>query len=116
MNWLINNWSLLVVLMCTIVIGVLVVKSFIERPTDQQITQIKQWLLYAVIEAEAVFQSGTGALKLRYVYDMFLQRFPSISAFISFEMFSLWVDEVLVEMKHLLETNKSINTYVEDYK
>ena len=109
MKWIIDNWSLLVVLACAGVVVFMYVKKFVNMPTEEQIAKVKEWLLYAVLEAEAEFGGGTGQLKLRYVYDLFLSKFPDVAKLISFEMFSKLVDEVLEQMRHLLETNLDIN-------
>lgn len=77
-------------------------------PSEEQITKVKEWLLYAVLEAEAEFGGGTGQLKLRYVYDLFLSKFPDIAKVITFATFSALVDEVLEDMRHILETNLDI--------
>ena len=78
------------------------------------IGQVKQWLLYAVIEAEKKMGGGTGEIKLRYVYDKFLIIFPKISLFISFELFKTLVDEALSKAKELLQENEKLKNYVED--
>ena len=39
---------------------------------------VKEWLLWAVTQAEQYLGSGTGALKLRYVYDLAVEAFPPI--------------------------------------
>jgi hypothetical protein len=109
MKWIIDNWSLLVVLACAVIAIFIYVKKFVNMPTEAQIAKVKEWLLYAVLQAESEFGGGTGQLKLRYVYDLFLSRFPDIAKVISFEMFSTLVDEVLEQMRHLLETNLDIN-------
>ena len=62
--------------------------------------------------AEKELGGGTGQMKLRYVYNMFLEKFPSLVPIVSFELFAHWVDEVLVQMRHLLEENKDIESYV----
>lgn len=113
MAWLIDNWSLLLVILSCLVVAFVYIKKFKNLPSEQQVTTIKEWLLWAVIEAEKEFKGGTGALKLRYVYNLFLERFPSLSSIIPFELFSLWVDEVLVQMKHLLETNEAVAKFVD---
>ena len=56
--------------------------------------------------------SGTGQLKLRYVYDMFVSKFPYLVKFISFEYFSDLVDNVLVKFRKMFETNAAIKQYV----
>ena len=112
MTWLINNWSFLVVIACVLGLIALYTKKFMALPTQQQLSTVREWLLYAVIEAEKCYQSGTGALKLRATYNEFCQVFPNLVAIISFELFSKLVDEALVQMKQLLETNKDIDEYV----
>lgn len=74
---------------------------------------IKEWLLYAVIEAEKELGSKTGKIKLRQVFDWFITSFPIISKLISFNAFSKLVDIALVEMKKLIDTNEQCKMYVE---
>lgn len=64
---------------------------------------IREWLLLAVIEAEKQLGSGTGQQKLKRVYVSFTQRFPIVSLFIPFELFSAWVDSALEIMERKLE-------------
>ena len=85
---------------------------FLTRPSDDQITAVKAWLLLAVTNAERDLGGGTGKLKLRQVYDLFIQRFPYIARWISFDIFSGWVDEALDEMKRLLTSNQAIQDYI----
>ena len=68
---------------------------------------------FAVTQAEKELGGGTGQIKLRYVYDMFVVKFPSLVKFISFETFSFMVDEALIKMRHLLQTNEKVEKYVE---
>ena len=114
MNWIINNWSLLILIAAVVIFIWHYCKRFADLPSEKQIEKIKEWLLFAVIEAEKEFGSGTGMLKLRFVYDRFVERFPSLVSVVPFEIFSKWVDEVLMEMKHLLDTNKDIEAYVKE--
>ena len=113
MKWLVDNWSFLVVVASVAVCAWVYLKAFADKPTEEQLKTIKEWLLYAVIKAEKEFGSGTGALKLRAVYNDFCQVFPQLAQVITFAMFSSLVDEALEQMKHLLEFNKDIETYVE---
>ena len=112
-DFIINNWFLLVAAICIIVFIVVAVKKFLGLPTSDQIENIKEWLKYAVTVAEKELQSGTGQLKLRMVYDMFITNLPEIVRFIPFEEFSMWVDEALEWMKGQLQNNKSIKNLVE---
>lgn len=113
MAWIIDNWYLIVALIAVIVAVVYIVVKFFKLPTEQQIACVKEWLKYAVTVAEKELQSGTGQLKLRLVYDMFLEKFPQIAKFISFEVFSEWVDEALVWLNKQLDSNKNIKAIVE---
>ena len=77
---------------------------------------IKEWLLYAVVEAEKNLGSKTGKIKLRQVYDEFIRTFPIISKIISFNVFSSLVDTSLIEMKKILDSNTTISQYVNGIK
>ena len=90
------------------------VYEFWKQPSAKRIAAVKEWLLYAVTEAEKAMGGGTGKLKLRQVYDLFLQRFPAVSQAVQFETFSAWVDEALEQMKSLLASNKALQDYVKE--
>ena len=83
-----------------------------KAPSNAQLASVKEWLLYAVAKAEKELGSGTGQLKLRYVYDMFILRFDGLAKMISFAAFSMLVDEALEIFRAMLDTNKSVNKYV----
>lgn len=102
MKWIIDNWSLLVV--------VIIVSAYVIINGKKS---VKEWLLYAVSMAEKDLGSGTGKLKLKYVYDSFVVTYPIISKLIPFNVFSLWVDEALKTMREIIETNLDIKAYVE---
>ena len=114
MDFIIHNWSLLVVVAVVGCLAVIYVKKFATIPSSEQLRKVKEWMLWAVICTEKELGQGTGAAKLRYCYDLFVQRFPSLVAVISFELFSKYVDEALEQMRHLLDTNKDIEQYVRD--
>ena len=74
----------------------------------------KNWLVWAVSEAESIFGSKTGKLKLRYVYDMAIDRFPMIAKFVPFTVFSSLVDSALDIMRDMIEKNKNIADAITD--
>ena len=86
--------------------------NFFKLSKDQQVVKVKEWLLFAVVEAEKHLGSGTGKIKLRFVYDMFVSKFKYLSIIISFEQFSLLVDEALEEMKNIAKNNTSVSNYI----
>jgi hypothetical protein len=74
----------------------------------------KNWLVWAVSEAEATFGSKTGKLKLRYAYELAVNRFPMISKIIPFAIFSRFVDDALDIMRDMIENNKNIADAIAD--
>lgn len=74
----------------------------------------KNWLVWAVSEAEAIFGSKTGRLKLRYVYDMAVERFPIVAKVIPFTVFGKLVDDALIIMRDMIENNKDIADAIVD--
>lgn len=74
----------------------------------------KNWLVWAVSEAEAVFGSNTGKLKLRYAYELAVIRFPTIAKVIPFALFSKMVDDALDIMRDMIENNKNIADAITD--
>lgn len=109
-----NILSLIVVALCFITTICVFIREFINLPSKDQIAKAKEWLLLAVIEAEKEFGGGTGAVKLRYVYDKFLDKFPTLARAISFEKFSILVNEALETMKKMLQENKALKLLVEE--
>ena len=96
----------------SIALIILSVLNFIRLPKNKQLEKVKQWLLIAVTEAEKVLGSGTGKLELSYVYDLFVTKFPWLAKIVPFETFSNLVDEVLEDMRKLIEANPNVNEYV----
>ncbi len=91
------------------------IKAFFIKVRNYIVNEkrIKKWLLQAVVLAEKELGSGTGKVKLSTVYDMFIVRFPIVSKLISLNTFSSFVDDVLVTMRELLESNKSLKEYID---
>lgn len=75
---------------------------------------VKEWLLWAVTQAEQYLGSGTGALKLRYVYDLAVEAFPPIKYLVPFAVFSTWVDEALELMREQIKNNPNIKNFVNE--
>ena len=97
MEWLTENWNYILI---TGLVCIAFVWCIIQKRANA-----KEWLKWAVAEAEKALGSGTGQLKLRMVYDMFVKQYSWIATFVSFETFSSWVDEALVWLDKQLGTN-----------
>lgn len=113
MNFIVENWYFIIVAVAVgCCIGVAVARC-LGLPRSDQLEKVKEWLLLACTKAEAELGSGTGKLKLPYVYDMFLAKFPWLSKLISFATFAGLVDDALVKMRKLLSENDAAKALVE---
>lgn len=112
MEAMIQNWPILVALLAVAVAVGAAAYRFVKLPTEQQLAKVREWLLFAVTEAEKALGGGTGKLKLRYVYDMFVAKFPWLVKAVSFELFSSLVDDALEEMRGMLASNRAVAVLV----
>lgn len=112
MEFIINNWYIIVAVIAVLVVAGVAVYRYFGLPSEDQLEKVRQWLLKAVTEAERELGGGTGKLKLRTVYDAFLTKFPWLAPVVSFELFSELVDDALDEMREMLEKNEAVKAYV----
>ena len=112
MEFLIENWYIILAAMALGALAVVAVVRFFRLPREKQMENVRQWLLGAVTAAEKELGGGTGKLKLRQVYDAFLSKFPWLAPVVPFEQFSGLVDDALVEMRKLLADNKAVQQMV----
>lgn len=105
-------WVIFAGIICAVMVA-LAVYVFFKKPRAEQLEKLKEWLLWAVIEAEKEFGKETGAVKLRYVYNLFVITFPWLEKIISFEKFKLLVTEALERMEKLLTENPKIKEYID---
>ena len=113
MNWVVDNWYLLVTLIALIFSIISMIGQFAGKPNNEQLFALTEWLKWAVVEAEKALGSGTGQLKLRYVWNMAIERFSWLDKVMEFEKFAYYVDQALVWMREQLERNGKISSYVE---
>ena len=57
MEWLINNWYLIVAAIAVVIAIVVAVKKFLGLPTEQQLDNLKEWKL---LSREATVNSVKG--------------------------------------------------------
>ena len=112
-NFIAENWFLIVFALVAIIFVTCSIIRFIHMPTAKQIENLMEWLKIAVVEAEKQFQSGTGQLKLRAMYESAVIAFPWIAKYMTFEKFSQLVDIALVWMREQIEQNEKIREYIE---
>ena len=103
---MINDIILVLVIVAIICI---LVAGFLKLGKERQLKVITEWLLLAVIKAEKELGGGTGQVKLRFVYDLFIDKFKFASMFISFNQFSALVDSALVIMKEMISNSSFLS-------
>lgn len=116
MEFLLNNWYLFIAFLAIIGALFFIGWNYGIKTYEQKIEVLRNWLEWAVVEAEKKLGSKTGQLKLRYVYDMALKRFPWMDMLMSFEDFSLYVDEALEWMRKQMADNDQIKQNIEEGK
>ena len=107
---MINDIILALVIVAIICI---LIAGFLKLGKERQLKVITEWLLLAVIKAEKELGDGTGQIKLRFVYDLFIDKFRFASMFISFNQFSALVDSALVIMKEMISNNDQVKNYID---
>ena len=111
MEFFINNWYIIIAILAAIAAAGGAAYRYFKQPSAEQLAKVREWLLYAVTEAER--ELGGGKLKLRQVYDLFVTRFPWLAKIVSFETFSGLVDDALDEMRAMLKSNTAVKALVE---
>lgn len=112
MEFIINYWYIIVAVIAALVVAGVAIYRYFGLPSDAQLAKVREWLLWAVTEAEKELGGGTGKLKLRQVYDLFVTRFPWLAKVVSFELFSDMVDDALDEMREMLQNNRAVQQLV----
>lgn len=121
MKWIMENWSMVIILLAMAVCPLAYFRRIMMLPEEERIPTLKEdarkkiveWLKGQVAEAEKSLGGGTGELKLRNVYDVFVRVWPSEAEIASFKEFAEMVDEALAWMRIQMETNQKIKTHIE---
>ena len=113
MTLLMDYWWIAIVILAILVIAFMFLITYINLPNSKKAKKVKEWLLFAVVQAEKELGSGTGQLKLRYVYNLALSKFPIFIKLIPFELFSSFVDGALQQLENLIEDSEGVKKYIE---
>ena len=104
-----ETWILVLFMAC---IAGAALYAFLQLEKERQIEIVEEWLLAAVVQAEKELGSGTGQIKLSFVYNMFISKFKFLSKIITFGQFSMLVDGALDVMKHMINSNEKVQKYI----
>ena len=112
MDFIMNNWYIVLAFVAVVASIVCVVAKFFHLPSETQLNKVREWLVYATFEAEKALGSKTGQLKLRSVYDKFVDKFPWLVRVITFEKFSDLVDDALPTVREMIKGNEAVANLV----
>lgn len=73
---------------------------------------LKNMLLYLCTEAEKIYGSKTGQIKLSYAWNQACRAFPFLTKFLTFGMFSKMVDKCLDNFRNMVASNERVAEYV----
>ena len=112
--------TICVIVLALMGIGIILADIFLRvKGSDEvddleaQKQKVQEWLIWAVIRAEKELGGGTGQIKLRKVYEMFVIAFPWMVKLLDFTEFSIMVDIALERAKEMLKNNAKVKDYVE---
>ena len=63
MQFIINNWYIILAVLAILAASWIAVYRYFKLPSEEQIEKVRNWLLWAVTEAERELGGGTGKLK-----------------------------------------------------
>ena len=109
LSFIATYWYLIVVAIAIIAVVSIKTYIFLKKPGKDQLNKIQEWLVWAVAQAEKELGSGTGQMKIKYVYNLFITKFPSIAIFVPYSLFSSMVEKALDEFKDLVSNNQRIS-------
>ena len=112
MEFIFDNWYIILALVAILAAVGIAVYCYFDLPSEAQLAKVREWLLWAATEAEKELGGGTGKLKLRQVYDLFVTRFPWLARIVPFDLFSDMVDDALDEMREMLKNNQAVKIHV----
>lgn len=101
---IIANYIPLIIVLIVLICGVI---TFFKDKKN-----LKNMLLYICTEAEKIYGSKTGQIKLAYAWGKACKIFPFLTKFLTFNIFSKMVDKCLVNFKNMVISNEKVAEYV----
>jgi hypothetical protein len=95
-------WTIIISALVGFAAGGIITGLVLTHTKNQLLKKVKEWLIFAVSDADKYLEGEAGALKLRAVYDEFLSKFPSLVKWVSFDTFSNLVDDALDTYKGII--------------
>lgn len=112
-DFIVNNYLTIIIVVAFVGISIFKFLGFSKKTWEEKVNTVKEWAVYACALAEAELGAGTGALKLRRTYDMFVTRFPSLANKFSFSTYQDIAEDALLTFKDMLKTNNNVQQLIE---
>ncbi len=105
LNWLIENWFLIVIFLCFFGKSIINTINFLLMEPNKRLLFIRENILNLVLKAEEQLGSKTGELKLKLVINLFYKKYPIARLIISETKLIEMIEESVTEMKNTLKEN-----------
>lgn len=112
MEFLISYWYIIIGIIALLVVLGYAIYKFASLTWEEQLEKVKEWLLWAVVEAEKELGYDSGQVTVGYVYELFVDKFPWVSKLISAEKFNELVEDALEIVQALLRGSSELQEYV----
>lgn len=116
MEFISNMGTFITTYTVEIIIVLLAILGFYVKIRNLINNNLIEWLVDKVADAEAYFGSETGQLKLRSVYNVFVQNRPILALFIPFDKFADYVDSALEKFEQMVSDNGKIKEWYDKQK
>jgi hypothetical protein len=115
-----TNWTFIITLLSCLYLGYIKIKKWNslseEEKIDATLKILREQMLSYVSEAEKEFGAGTGKLKRSEVIKKIYKDFPYLNKVINqdklIETLDSYIDDSLVELKKLLESNEKFKEII----
>lgn len=84
--------------------------------SEDNMSTVRNWLWYAIFQAEMTYGGKTGEVKLQSVYNKFVMVFPKLAKKINFNTFSNLVDEILENVNTVINDNEAVQKILQEYQ
>ena len=120
LNFILENWTFITTLLACLYLGYVKIKKWNalsqEEKIDATLKILREQMLSYVSEAEKEFGAGTGKLKRSEVIKKIYKDFPHLNKVINqdelIKTLDEYIDDSLVELKKLLESNEKFKEII----
>jgi len=108
LNWLIENWFLIVIFLCFFGKSIINTINFLLMEPNKRLLFIRENILNLVLIAEKELGSKTGEMKLKLVITTFYKKYPFARLIFPENKLIELIEESVVEMKNILKYKEDL--------